>query len=482
MSVTAKTTLIGILFGLCFPIVAIIGDCLFNDTGISWRAVITNHGQQPLLWIIDMAPFVLGAVFFEIGRRGQMLLNEQAKAFSFRMRLANDFLTIISHELRTPMNGIIGGVQLAQRSEKLEDINGPLSIIADSAYDMMAMVDDILIYAECVSGRMSSEVEEVALPHMLKTLAAEYHTTCQEKSLKLIWTMPEELPNSVYLDANKLAKALCKLLDNAVKFTSKGSITVAISLDTNKKIALNEPLKETVKDTAIETLIVKIKDTGIGIAVERIGDLLSPFQQSDTGLQREYGGLGIGLSLAKSLIDVLNGQIELASELGSGTCVTLRIPLPTIAPAHFKAETINEYTPDHDDYPILIVEDNLVNQMVLKKMIDSLGYNTLVAENGQEALQLLKQHTIALVMMDLQMPVMDGLTCTKSIRASGFRKLPIIALTANIMSADKKSCIAVGMNDYLTKPVKLESLRPVLERYVLPPSKQACCHTQPLKG
>lgn len=462
MSIKTKTTLFGIIFGLCFPIVAIISDGLLNESAFTWRALLDNHGQQPLLWIIDTAPLVLGVVFFEIGRRSQMILDEQQQAFNFRMQIANDFLTIISHELRTPMNGIIGGVQLAQRANALNEVDAPLDIIADSATDMMALVDDILIYAECVSGRMSVELDDSHLHDILDTLKRHYQKACKLKSLTLTWNMPRDQFADIFIDGAKFTKVLSKLLDNAVKFTPKGSICVDISVDWQTDPVLH----------------CRIEDTGIGIALERIGDLLNPFQQSDTGLQREYGGLGIGLSLAKSLTDLLNGSMTLASEVGVGTKIILKFPLQTEKPEPLNTCKQVESEGDQYDYPILIVEDNIVNQMVLKKMIGALGYKTLVAENGQVALSILQEQTVSLVMMDLQMPVMDGLTCAKSIRALGFSKLPVIALTANIMANDKKSCIAVGMNDYLTKPVKLETLRPVLERYVFPPRKQDSCQTR----
>ena len=240
-------------------------------------------------------------------------------------------------------------------------------------------------------------------------------------------------------------------MDNAIKFTEKGIVTLNITC--NK----SNPLRE---------FICVVKDTGIGIAKEKQGLIFESFTQSEGGFQRRYGGLGIGLSICKKLTEALGGEIKFETIVGQGSTFSVVIPIePGTEPVLGK-----NLNPASAEIPILIVEDNIVNQKVMVKLLEKFGYKSLVASHGKEAIEVIEKEDVSLILMDLQMPVMDGLTCTAEIRKQKDRQknIPIIAVTANLMEADKELCLKSGMNDFLKKPIKPESLRKSLLCYLEP--------------
>ena len=250
-------------------------------------------------------------------------------------------------------------------------------------------------------------------------------------------------------DRHKLAVILTKLLDNAVKFTDQGEVQLVVSVDEN---------------TTPYQLNCIVSDTGPGIAKEQQELIFDPFMQIEGGFTRRHSGMGIGLSICRRLADSLKGTLKVHSGLGEGSRFTLSMPLEMGEPTHPK-------TPDYlasSDLPILVVEDNIVNQKVVAKMLKKLGYKSLVANHGKEALDILKENTVSLVLMDLQMPVMDGFTCTSAIRTSDsdYKDIPIVAVTANVMDQDKARCTEIKMNDFLEKPLKLNVLKSCLSQYV----------------
>ncbi|NRB43087.1 MAG: response regulator, partial [Pseudomonadales bacterium] len=284
---------------------------------------------------------------------------------------------------------------------------------------MMQLINNILAYTEIQAGRLLSSYAHFAVKKELNTLHAHYQQRCNEKGLQLHWTIDDKLPDWLYCDGDKVISVLHKLLDNAVKFTDKGSIGLDIKHQNHY-------------------LSCTITDSGIGIWKTQQPYIFAPFRQSEQGFQRRYGGLGIGLSICKELIDSMDGEIGLSSEINQGSSFIVSLPVKSTAAPLIIEKTSHKAS----DVLILVVEDNPVNQQVLCKLLEILGYNFVIANNGEEALMMLEKHTISLILMDLQMPIMDGFTCSQAIRnrEDALKNIPIIAVTANFLDADKQRC------------------------------------------
>lgn len=384
------------------------------------------------------------------------LVKAQAKAidaYESNLVLKNEFLASISHELRTPMNGIMGWIQL-QKKRGNQELLKTIDIISDSASEMMCLVNDILTYTEIHSGQIKIHPESLEMADTLEKLRHRYKIMCDSKQLNLHWEVDPKIPHWLEMDRTKFLTILSKLLDNAVKFTDKGTIEFKANINT---------------DDSPSTLICTVRDSGIGIHKDDQLSIFEAFRQKETGLTRRFGGLGIGLAICQKLVSTLEGELSLESESNTGS--TFIVSLPVKESQILSAALLK---PDKkaiiSDNPVLVVEDNMVNQKILQKMLTELGYDTLVANQGEEALTILDNKPVSLVLMDLQMPVMDGFTCTKKIRQreNTINEIPIVAVTANLMDADRERCMKAGMNGYLEKPINLELLRTTIAKFVLP--------------
>ncbi len=364
------------------------------------------------------------------------------------LKVKQHFLSAISHELRTPMNTIMGGLQFA-RSHSDEGIESSLAIVQNGASEMMSLVNDVLTHTEIQSGALKVNSHNVSVSVLFEKLFTRYQAQCEQKQLQLHWNRDETVPEWLLVDELKLEIILSKLLDNAIKFTERGFVSLSIGWDQTSGL-----------------LQCAIEDSGIGIGREDLSKIFDEFTQSEGGFQRRFGGLGIGLSICNNLTEALGGSISQISKVGRGSCFTVSIPLQTGSlPDKEQAQYLASA-----ELPILIVEDNVVNQKMMTKMLKRLGYTSIVANHGQEALEILGEEQSSLILMDLQMPVMDGFTCAEVIRGgvASFRDIPIIAVSANLMDTDKAHCVESGMNDFLEKPVRLDSLRGSLSEYIEP--------------
>ena len=384
---------------------------------------------------------------------------ESIKAFESNLILKQDFLATISHELRTPMNGIIGGIQLAKQDQGLAE---QLDIIDRSAVELMGLINDILTYAEIQSQRFTIREEVLDLTAFFLQLQQNYQQLCEQKQLELRWQVSSDLPPYVQMDKDKLTAVISKLMDNAVKFTQHGVVTLCAEMRST---------------ASLTELICSVRDTGIGIAEEDYDKIFEAFRQKDSSIRRGFSGLGIGLAICHEIVDAMGGVLTVESKSDKGSHFTVTLPIKATDLIEDKEQDHKEQlavSADHLALPILVVEDNLVNQQVLVRMLQRLGYLSVIANNGQQALDLLKQQAVSLILMDLQMPVMDGLTCTHKIRSDdgAFSQLPIIAVTANLMDADQQSCLDAGMNDYIKKPVNMPQLAKMLAHYISPDNKQ----------
>lgn len=390
----------------------------------------------------------------EAGRKLETLNQELADSNRFK----DEFLATVTHELRTPMNGVIGSLELMQTVKMDIELEQYQKTAAASARDMMRMVNDILALTELQAGKLYPRRETFSLRGLFDGLRAQYAARAEDKGLTFALELDDNLPDTLEGDAAKLAQALGYLLDNAIKFTSQGGVTLQVGRAGSVGSSL--------------PLSVVVSDTGIGFAPGD-GDLYQRFHQLDGSMTRKYGGLGIGLAICRQLVDLLGGVLSHESQPGQGS--RFRLDVPLTLPLQPQASDVRPARPQGgalqrqaQQCTVLIVEDNAINQLVTRGMLLKLGYRVRTADNGAEALELLRSETVDAVLLDCQMPVMDGFATCRALRAlPGCAELPVLAITAHSHSGDRERCLAAGMSDYLAKPVKFDELRVLLHDWVL---------------
>lgn len=431
------------------------------------QSVLREHvsviSSQKNTLYFSLVSFVLIIVFLIIlvvsNRRKQELLTERKvrQATESSLELKNEFITSISHELRTPMHAIFGGLEVLKSLDKDNELQEQAAIIEMGAEEMMHLINDVLTYTEIQSGKLTLNIEDVNLGNALSSLEEHYQKLCDQKDLSLQWSVAQDLPQWLSLDGDKTLAIVTKLLDNAVKFTRSGLIEL--------RVTVAEPSAE---QTQLE---IVIKDTGIGLDSADKETVFNAFRKTGSTSQRRYSGLGIGLSICREFVELMGGELMMETSGNQGTRFLVTLPV-TKGRDPAEHELLKAGAAKRNA-PILVVEDNLVNQKVMSRMLEKLGYETLLAEQGTQALKILQQRDVSLVLMDLQMPVMDGYTCAQKIRdsASSFQHVPIIAVTANVMEEDKRRCFDVGMNEYLRKPVKMEMLKNAVQKYLKSPEQ-----------
>lgn len=358
--------------------------------------------------------------------------------------LKDEFLATISHELRTPMNGIEGSLQIVQQSIHDPKMNAHLDAAFHSAHHMTQLVESLLEYSELQSGNWKLNEQPFNLNSEIKRLTQGIQKDYVTQDVEFRIDNQLDLDHLVVGDADRIHHMLFQLLDNAFKFTTKGSVSLAITSRKN-------PQEDSYD------IKFRVADTGIGISPTQLQEIFEGFRQVDGSFSRQYGGLGIGLSICKAITDRMNGTLTVDSIPNQGTTFGIHITLN-------QGAKIVEKTTNTNTLPgnpgILVVEDNPVNQMTLVAMMKKLGCRVYKANNGEEAVKLARQENLDCILMDCQMPIMDGFEATQVIRQlkNGNQSIPIIAVTANAMSGDRDRCLAAGMSDYIKKPIKLDEI------------------------
>ena len=373
-------------------------------------------------------------------------------------RLKDEFLATVTHELRTPMNGVIGSLELMQTLELDIELAQYQKTAASSARDMMRMVNDILALTELQAGKLHAQNSMFSLRAWLNSLRVKYAPLAEEKGLSLRLELDEKLPDTLQGDAGKLGQCVGYLLDNALKFTAAGSVTLRIQRRPSKHGVLG--------------LHIEVQDSGIGFNPATAAPLYQRFQQLDSSLTREYSGLGVGLAICRQLIELLGGSLSHQSQPGQGSCFLLTVEFDLLAQTRSPVATVPRAPGPQVRQPaeckVLIVEDNAINQLVLRGMLLKLGYQVRCADNGAAALDLLRGEPVDAVLLDCQMPVMDGFATCRALRLlPDCHELPVLAVTAHSHSGDRERCLAAGMSDYLTKPLKFDTLQVVLHDWLL---------------
>lgn len=371
----------------------------------------------------------------------------------------SEFLANMSHEIRTPLNGIFGTVQLLEKTGIDEDQQELISIMKASTTSLLRIVNDVLEFSRLEAGKLALEKTEFSLTESIKNAVAPSYLEAERRKVWFNTYIPGEVPARLIGDPYRLGQVILNLVHNAVKFTpSGGSVDLTV--------------RSLVRSGPSLILQFSVKDTGVGIAPEKRDAIFQAFTQADNSSTRKHGGTGLGLSIASRLVHLMGGDIWVESTVGKGSTFHFTASFDETRETGVvetgEAETKTRDPGEFSKLQVLLVEDNLINQKIGRRFLESLGFSVSVADNGKQALEHLEGSKCDLLLMDCQMPEMDGFTATKMIRAmeanGGRARLPIIAMTAHALSGDQERCIAAGMDDYLPKPFEEEVLVATLER------------------
>ena len=387
---------------------------------------------------------------FELNRQ----VGESAKATRQAEMTAqgkSDFLAMMSHEMRTPLNGIIGMSGLLE-SKNLDDSQREcVEVIRRSGETLLAIIDDVLDFSKIEAGRLTLESADFDPARAILDAIQIVERSAVAKSLTLSTHLDPALPAMVSGDVMRLRQVLLNLLSNAIKFTSEGEIVVRGEL----RSAASDGYE----------LYFSVTDGGIGISEEQQARLFQPFSQANASTARMFGGTGLGLAICKRLAGLMGGNIGVESRPAQGSCFWFTIRVGAAAPEPLRLVAQSGTIGPATGFRLLLVEDNPINQKVARLVLDKLGYQVDVANNGFEALDAVDSVRYDLILMDCIMPEMDGFEATRRLRSAGGRaaEVPIIAMTANAFEDDRKACLAAGMNDFLSKPVRQSELAAKLE-------------------
>lgn len=431
-------------------------------SGLVWT-IITVATMSLVVWLMPMnllpstdvpMPHVFQAVRFLmvlvalLGFAVGSELNSQellacAKAAN---EAKSSFLANISHEIRTPLNGVMGMTEVMLLDEQQPERRAQLDVVKRSGKLLLRLIDELLDVTRAERGELTLSAVSFELRRLMTEVHALHAPQAQLRGVTLALDLPDEIPSHVSGDDFRLQQLLGNLVGNALKFTSKGTVTLRLSrLDA-------------------ERWRFEVQDTGIGISVDALGGLFTPFKQADTTTARRFGGTGLGLALVRMLATNMGGEVRARSQPGVGSVFTVELPLPQReAPAPAPSPPRTALTTRMN---VLVVDDNAVNLRIASALLSRAGCVVSEATNGQEAVDLAKGHPYAAIFMDCQMPVLDGLAATRQLRANpSTAAVPIIALTASAMADEVSACLDAGMNEVMAKPVTFEAIRASLERY-----------------
>ena len=390
----------------------------------------------------------------EILRIGEILTNtvKERKEFEKQLEEAREnaeqsletrklFLANISHEIRTPINAISGMSGILADTNISETQKQYVNAIQSSSKSLMVIVNDILDMSKLESGKFSAEFIPFDIRSIVDPLHTSYHLRTDEKGITFVIEYPEDMPKWVFGDPTRLGQILNNLISNAIKFTDTGKVSLKITFEKNGKQ---------------NDFCFNVTDTGIGIDQEKLKTIFEFFSQEDNTITRRFGGTGLGLAISKSISELLGGEIIVESEKNVGSTFKFCVTMPEASEQMKKDIIVHS---DLTGKNILIVEDNELNRFLAVTILKKWNANIHIAENGEEAVQAIRNKAIDVVLMDIQMPVMDGVAASIAIRKELNSKVPIIALTANALESEKEKCWQAGMNEYITKPYNPDYLR-----------------------
>lgn len=378
-------------------------------------------------------------------------------------KLKSAFLANMSHEIRTPMNGVIGALELALNSQEHSEQLRFTHLAYSSAETLLSLINEILDLSKIEAGKLTIEETQFNLVELIDSLTKIHTHLAYDKALSFTVHMHTNKELLIIADELRISQVINNLISNALKFTHKGEISITVRLNEGND---NSNIKR--------KLSIEVSDTGIGMTAEQVKSVFNAFEQADNSTTRTFGGTGLGLSICRELAELMQGTIQVMSEIGKGSKFTFSIPVKL---SHLDALVTNQELIDDEqtqsniltkEIYVLLVEDNPVNQIVGKGILNAINVSVVTANNGQDAIAILKQQPkrFDVILMDCMMPIMDGYQATKEIRESLHLKIPIIALTANAMKGEKEKCLSVGMSDYLSKPIQKHKLKSTLLQWL----------------
>jgi signal transduction histidine kinase/HPt (histidine-containing phosphotransfer) domain-containing protein len=436
-------------------------DVPLRSAGRLGGVLCHEHRGSPRLWSSDeqffaMAVANLVALAGEEAerRRAEEALQQAKEAAEAANQAKSEFLANMSHEIRTPMNGVLGMLELALGTPLNAEQRDYLQTARSSAEALLALLNDILDFSKIEAGRLDLDPHPFGLRDLLADALKPLGVRAHAKGLQLNCHVAPRVPDSLFGDASRLRQVLVNIVGNAVKFTERGEVVVRAEAEA---FGASEVV-----------LQLSVSDTGPGIPTDRLDAIFEPFTQADGSVTRKFGGTGLGLTISRRLVALMDGRLWAENRLGQGATFhfTTRLVRGTTAPAKVLGAGAARQPLPPRQKRVLVAEDNQVNQRVAARLLENLGHVVHVVGDGRAALRALECERFDLVLMDVQMPDMDGLEATAELRrreqGTGWRA-PVIALTAHAMKGDRERCLAAGMDGYLSKPVQWEELRQVID-------------------
>jgi signal transduction histidine kinase/DNA-binding NarL/FixJ family response regulator len=377
-------------------------------------------------------------------------------------RLKETFLANMSHEIRTPMNAILGMSQLLAKTPLAHDQLNYQQAITTSAENLLVIINDVLDLSKLEAGKLVLEIIGFSPAHLLAQVEQTLRFKAAEKGLGLVTILNPQVPPVLLGDPYRIRQVLLNLADNALKFTHKGMVTVECALKPDQSGAPADTV-------AVE---FRVTDTGIGIEPEYMATMFTEFSQADTSVTRKFGGTGLGLSICRDLVRLMGSEVDVSSQKNKGTTTCFTLHLPIGSAQSVKRRKMPPLTPQQRQHlrgkRVLLVEDNMFNRQIAKSFLTQAEVDVVEAEHGAQAVEAVQRQRFDLILMDVQMPVMDGYAATALLRQQLALTTPIIALTANAISGEREKCLAAGMNGYLAKPFQEMQLLQLLHDWVLP--------------